>query len=123
MKKIFASVVTWSTVLIPSAVLAQSNSVPSVPVYNPSASLGGDSPVAAVTNLFKSVTNVFATVVLALAVIFILVSAFNFITAGGDNEKIATARRTLIYALVGVAVAFLAFALPALVGTFIKGTN
>lgn len=45
---------------------------------------------------------------LVVALIMILVGAFMFVTAGGKEEQTANARRTLIYALVGIAVAFLA---------------
>lgn len=54
-----------------------------------------------------------------LAVIFLLYGAFLFFTAGGDETKVASARKNLIIALVGVAVAILAKSLILVVGTFI----
>lgn len=53
--------------------------------------------------------------VMVLAVVFMLVAAFTFLTAGGSPEKIATARQMLIYALIGIAVALLAYAVPYIV--------
>jgi hypothetical protein len=44
----------------------------------------------------------------ALAVIFIIISALRFITAAGSSEGVASARTSLIYALVGIAVTALA---------------
>lgn len=44
----------------------------------------------------------------ALAVVFIIISALRFITAAGSSEGVASARTSLIYALVGVAVTALA---------------
>jgi hypothetical protein len=41
----------------------------------------------------------------------ILVSAFKYITSNGDATKIGSAKTTLIYALVGLAIAALAQAL------------
>jgi uncharacterized membrane protein YuzA (DUF378 family) len=38
----------------------------------------------------------------------IVISAFRFITSGGDSNRVSSARSTLIYALIGVAVAALA---------------
>ena len=43
-----------------------------------------------------------------IAVIFILLALFDFITGGGDPAKITTARQKLIYAVVGVALALVA---------------
>lgn len=39
-----------------------------------------------------------------VAVIMIVISGFRFITANGDSSTVAAARRTLIYALVGLVV-------------------
>lgn len=54
--------------------------------------------------------------VMVLAILFMLVAAFTFLTAGGSPEKIATARQMLIYAVIGIAVALLAYAIPFIVG-------
>ena len=60
-------------------------------------------------------------ILLVVAVIYIILGAFNFVTAGGDAGKIETARNNVLYALIGVAVAFLAKALIALVRTIVGG--
>lgn len=62
-------------------------------------------------------------IVFALAIVFILVSAFQFLTAAGNPEKITSARQTLIYALVAVAVAVVAWGLPALVKLLLGTTT
>lgn len=54
-------------------------------------------------------------VLLAAAVLFILLAAFNFLSAGDDAEKITKARRELIYAAVAVGVAILATGIITLV--------
>ena len=56
----------------------------------------------------NSIVNWLFTILLIVAVIFILIAAFNFITAAGDPEKVKTARQFVIYALIGVVVALLA---------------
>jgi len=56
---------------------------------------------------------------MGIAVIMILVAGYFFLTAGGSEDKITTARGYLVYALVGVAVALLAFALPAVIRSFL----
>ncbi len=48
------------------------------------------------------------TALLVVAILVILLAAWGFLTAGGDPEKVKKSRDYLIYALVGIAVAFLA---------------
>lgn len=57
----------------------------------------------------------FGIFIIAASVIAILYSAFLFLTSGGDSDKVTTARQALLYAVIGVAVAVVAFALPGLV--------
>lgn len=61
------------------------------------------------------VTNWFFVIVLIVAVIFLLVAGFQFITAGGDPDKVNSARQNVMYAMVGVAVAVLARGIVSLV--------
>ena len=51
----------------------------------------------------------------ALVVIFVLIGAFNLLTAAGTPEKVKTGRDYIIYASIGMLVALLAKAIPAIV--------
>ncbi len=53
-----------------------------------------------------------------LAVVFVIVAAFKYLTAGGDAEKVGTANHMLIYAVVAVVVAVLARAIPVIIANF-----
>jgi len=55
------------------------------------------------------------TLIFILAVLFILIAAFYFITSGGDSEKTGKAKSMLLYAIIGIAVALLSFAIVSLV--------
>lgn len=68
----------------------------------------GDGTVDPVSVVLTKVTNILAIILGVMAVIFILVGGFNYITANGDSSSIANAKKTIIYALVGLLVAFLA---------------
>jgi hypothetical protein len=61
-----------------------------------------------VTNAANTFVNILSLVVGIIAIIMIVISAFRFITSGGDSNRVSSARSTLIYALIGVAVAALA---------------
>ena len=58
---------------------------------------------------------------LALVIIFIVYAAFLFLTSGGDDEKVKTAKNYVIYAVIALAVALLARTLIGFVGTFLSG--
>lgn len=47
-------------------------------------------------------------ILMALGTVFILFSAFLFLTSGGDTEKVSTARRALVYAIVALVIGVLA---------------
>jgi len=49
-----------------------------------------------------------------VAVLFGLYSGILFITAGGDDEKLTKAKNILLYAIVGIVVAILAFSIVAI---------
>lgn len=59
-------------------------------------------------NLVCNIVGWFETIVFAIAIIMILVAAFQFLTAAGNEEKVATARKSLVWGLVGIAVALFA---------------
>lgn len=60
---------------------------------------------------------------LALATIFLVVSGYLFVTAGGSSEKVTSARKMLTNALIGLAVGFGAKGLVSIVRVLISGTQ
>ncbi len=66
-----------------------------------------------------TVLNYVFTALIILAILFVLIAAFKYLTAGGDPEKVKAASKTLIFAAVAVAVGILAQAVPIIVGNFI----
>ena len=57
-----------------------------------------------IIKIIKDVTIVVSWVTGVIAVIMIIISAIKFITSGGDSAKVASARSTLITAMVGIAI-------------------
>lgn len=60
-------------------------------------------------DILITVVQWFYTIVFIIAVLFILLAAWNFITSKGDPEKTKTARSQLLYAVVGIAVALISY--------------
>lgn len=63
---------------------------------------------ASIGGLVKSIVTLLSTVVGIAAVIMIIISGFKYVTSGGDSGNIASAKTTLVYALVGLVIAALA---------------
>jgi hypothetical protein len=61
-----------------------------------------------INSTLKSVVGILSSIVGAVAVIMLIISGFRYVTSGGDSNKIASAKNTLIYAIVGIVVVALA---------------
>jgi hypothetical protein len=60
------------------------------------------------TNIVKAILNILSVIAGVAAVIMIIISGFKYITSNGDAQSVAGAKRTLIYAVVGLVVVALA---------------
>lgn len=69
---------------------------------------GNDCTGATVNNVPSTVVTILSIIAGIAAVIMIIISGFKYITSGGDSNGVAAAKNTLVYALVGLAVAALA---------------
>jgi len=69
------------------------------------------------TDLICNFLAYFFWIVIVLSVIFVLLAAFDYVTAGDDTEKTSRARKRITYAAVGVAVALIATGFPAIVSS------
>lgn len=67
---------------------------------------GGDD----LSSLFATVANILLFIIGAIAVIMLIVGGFRYVTSGGDPNAISGAKNTILYAVVGIVVAFLAWA-------------
>ena len=65
--------------------------------------------------IIDNAANWLFVILLSVALLFILIAAFQFLTSGGDPARVQSARASLMYALIGLAVAFLARGLVFLV--------
>lgn len=59
----------------------------------------------------KIVVNILLFIIGAIAVIMIIIAGFRMVTANGDSGTISQARNTVLYAVIGIIVAFMAFAI------------
>jgi heme/copper-type cytochrome/quinol oxidase subunit 2 len=80
-----------------------------------------DTPVvhdkATLQTLMCNIISWMIWILLAVAIIMIVMAAFEYVLAGDDTEKTTKARKTLTYAAVGIAVVLLAYGFPAIVAS------
>ncbi len=61
--------------------------------------------------VITTITNTLLFLVGALSVIMIIIGGFRYVVSGGNSANVTAAKNTIMYALVGLIVAFLAFAI------------
>jgi hypothetical protein len=134
MKKFLAALILSSLLLVPAIGLAQSDEGAKSPPdtlctsvrhdlenYIPGCSPGSfdpemtDGQLCCLLDLMETVVDYMFVILLILAGAIIIWGAFEFVTAAGNAEKITSARSKLLWALVGVLVAFAAKGLVRLV--------
>lgn len=64
-----------------------------------------------VGELFSDIIKIFIIISAVGAMVFIIIGGLKMVTGGGDPKKLASARNTIFYALIGLIVIALAFAI------------
>lgn len=61
--------------------------------------------------IFKTVTNVLLYIIGAISVIMLIIGGIRYTISNGDSSAITNAKNTILYAVIGIVVAILAYAL------------
>ncbi|MBI2642612.1 MAG: hypothetical protein HYW97_02095 [Candidatus Wildermuthbacteria bacterium] len=77
----------------------------------------------AVLDLINLVASWVFAIFVAVSIIFIVMGAFEFVTAQGDPAKITKARQSLIYAVIGIVLALIAVGLPFVIRNIVVGSS
>lgn len=83
---------------------------------------GAPTDITGIWSIIQKIMNWVMAIFFLVATVFILMAGFKYLTAGGDSGKIDEAKHMLTYAIVGIAVGLLAFAIPQIVQNFL-GVN
>ncbi len=75
------------------------------------------------TGVFKQVTNTILYIVGIIAVIMLIVGGIKYVISGGDSKKVTDAKNTVLYAIIGLVIAFLAFAIVNFVIAALPSSN
>lgn len=68
-------------------------------------------------SLVTQVVNMLLWAVGIVAVVMIIVGGLKYMTAGGDSNKITSAKNTILYAVIGLVVAIFSYAIVAFVNS------
>ena len=63
------------------------------------------------TGVFKTITNVLLYVLGAISVIMIIIGGLRYVISGGNSTNVTAAKNTILYAIVGVIIAILSYAI------------
>ena len=63
-----------------------------------------------ISGVFNSIINVLLFLLGGVAVIMLIIGGFRYVVSGGDSSRIESAKNTILYAVIGIIVAFLAWA-------------
>ena len=74
-------------------------------------------------SIFRTITNILLFLVGAISVIMLVIGGIRYVVSGGDQQAVTNAKNTILYAIVGIIVAFLAFAAVNFVSTQLNTTN
>lgn len=68
-------------------------------------------PITGTSGVLDNITNIIAGIAGGAAVILIIIGGLRYVTSGGEADKVASAKKTVMNALIGIAVIVLARAL------------
>ncbi len=73
--------------------------------------------------IFKTITNVLLFIIGAISVIMLIIGGVRYTISNGDTAAVTSAKNTILYAVIGIIVAILAYALVNFVITSFSGST
>ena len=70
----------------------------------------GGSNTGSVEQIAKTITNVLLFLIGVISVIMIVIGGIKYTTSNGDSNRVTAAKNTIMYAIIGIIVAILAYA-------------
>ena len=97
---------------IKAALTAILLALPAISIAAPPTAPGLPNQITSVWDVFIKILNFIWPVFIGFAIIMFIVAGFFFLTANGEPGKLSTARTSVIWGIVGVAVGVIAFSIP-----------
>ena len=126
MKVVFMGVPVLVAVLAISSVMAQDASAVSLGIAaGANAAKGVDqaTDLFGQSGMFRTITNVLLYLIGAISVIMLIIGGLRYVVSGGDSTAVQNAKNTILYAIVGIIVAILAYAIVSFVISSFTGAG
>lgn len=75
------------------------------------------------SGVFSQISNILIFLVGAVSVIMLIYGGFRYVISGGNPDQVGAAKNTIIYSIVGIVVAILAYAVVGFVTGSLTATN
>lgn len=128
-KKIIKSILAVSLVLMavmPVNVLAAetSTNIFSAPCRdNPNQPICTQTNQSTLPQLIKRIVDIMLFLIGAISVLMVIIGGIRYVTSGGDPQQVKAAKDTVLYAVIGIVIAILAYAIVNfVVNQFAPGT-
>ena len=76
------------------------------------------------TGIFTTISNVMLFAVGAISVLMVVIGGLRYVVSGGNSTNITTAKNTILYAVIGLVISLLAYALiNFVIGSLVPGAG
>lgn len=75
------------------------------------------------TGIISQIINVMLFLVGIVSVIMVIIGGFKYVLSGGDSSKVTSAKNTVLYAIIGLIIAILAYAIINFIVSAITGSS
>jgi len=109
---------------LPLAALAQNNvqsGLSGISSLFPSAGIAGSQTLTGTNGLIYNVILALLTIAGALAVLFLIIGGFWYITSAGNEEQAEKGKSTLVNAIIGIIIIVLSFVIITVIANFVGG--
>src|SRR5258708_4113094 len=72
-------------------------------------------------DVFIYVIKIALAIAFGIAVLFVIYGGYLYITSGGNEEQATTGRRTVTYAVIGIAIIILSFVIISVIANLVQG--
>jgi len=108
-------------VLLVSPFLALAAQTPAPPTITPVAPQGSVSGGEVARSILDTVRNWVVGITAGIVALFLIIGGLMYVTSGGEPQKAAKAKQTLIYALIGLIIILLSYVIITIISNLIGG--
>jgi hypothetical protein len=106
-----ATALALVVVFVPVSTTHAANLETGIKAAQPEGAAGNSNLFGGSNSIFSTVVNVLLFIIGAISVIMLIIGGIRYTISAGDSGNVTAAKNTIMYAIIGLIVAFLAFAI------------